>query len=112
MDKILMQKQIAAAILGQDQLVFTYKKDKVDATTGQTDTRIVVRYVTPIELDIGIVKCVQHLPEAGYRNFKLDKIVDFHRVITRSAPISEIKDAKKDAAKAAPATPAVLGVSN
>ena len=46
MDKVLMQKQIAAAILGQDQLVFTYKKDKVDAVTGKTDTRIVVRYGT------------------------------------------------------------------
>lgn len=74
MNKILMQKQIAAAVLGQDQLVFVYKRD---------NDEIVVRYVTPIELDNDHVLCAQHLPKEGYRKFKLDKIMEFHRVISR-----------------------------
>lgn len=96
MDKMLMQKQIAAAILGQNQLVFTYKKEKVDPITGKIVDQIVVRYVTPIEMrNPGEqVKCVQHLPSEGYRNFKLDKIVNFHRVLTIGMPTVE-SDAKK-----------------
>lgn len=90
MDKVLMQKQIAAAVLGQDQLVFTYKRDKVDPTTGLVDTKIVVRFVTPIELTADMVKCVQHLPEDGYRNFKLDNILNFHRVFTRGMPSTKV----------------------
>lgn len=102
MEKLIMQKQIAAAILGQDQLVFTYNKGKVDPVTGKTIDHIVVRYVTPIELEDDMVKCVQHLPQEGYRNFKLDTIVNFHRVITRSAPFSEATLAKKDQTSAGP----------
>lgn len=76
-DKGLMMKQIAAAILSQDQLVFTYEHD------GQ----VVVRFVTPICYDDPqtMVHCVQHLPADGFRWFKLDKILNFHRVISRDA---------------------------
>ncbi len=79
MDRILMTKQIAAAVLGQDQLVFVYcsKKDGVDHEE--------LRYATPIELTEEDVLCAQHLPKEGYRRFKLESIKEFHRVISRDA---------------------------
>lgn len=100
MDKVLMQKQIAAAVLGQDQLVFVYVKP---------DTKEeVVRYVTPIELDAENVLCAQHLPTEGYRKFKLDNIMKFHRVITRDPFANSSFFSKKDnvapVATTAPAT--------
>lgn len=75
LDKVLMQKQIAAAVLSQDQLCFVYVKPD--------SNEVVVRFVTPIELDAENVLCAQHLPEEGYRKFKLDNIRKFHRVISR-----------------------------
>lgn len=85
MIEMLMQKQIAASILSQDQLVFSYRHKKDDGSE-----ELVVRFATPIELDETMVKCYQHLPEQGYRNFKLDKIVSFNRVLTRGIPFVSI----------------------
>lgn len=80
MDKSLKQNQIASAILAQDQLVFTYNRKKDD---GSEET--VVRFVTPISLsDNELVHCAQHLPEEGFRNFKLDRIQSMQRVISRA----------------------------
>lgn len=80
MDKSLKQNQIASAILAQDQLVFTYSRKKDDGTE-----EIVVRFVTPISLsDDDLVHCSQHLPEEGFRNFRLDKIQSMQRVISRA----------------------------
>ena len=74
----LMKSQIKAAITSQDQLCFAYLSDK---------NEIVVRFVTPIELDRKngekSVLCAQHLPKEGYRRFSLDKIQKFHRVVSR-----------------------------
>jgi predicted DNA-binding transcriptional regulator YafY len=92
MEKILMAKQIAASILGQDQLVFTYAHKNDDGST-----EICVRYVTPIELDLENVLCAQHLPEEGYRKFKLDRIQKFHRVLTRNMFLWVDKDEAKKA---------------
>lgn len=78
----IVRKQIAAAVLGQDQLVFVYQRPEND--------EIVVRFATPIELGEDFVLCVQHLPEEGYRRFKLDNIKKFHRVITRSPLIGQL----------------------
>lgn len=80
MDDVSRQ-QIAAAVMTQDQLVFSYNHERSDGTE-----ELVVRYVTPFEMGDTMVKCFQHLPEQGYRNFKLDKIVSFNRVITRGLP--------------------------
>jgi predicted DNA-binding transcriptional regulator YafY len=80
MDKSLKQNQIASAILAQDQLCFTYNRKKDDGTD-----EIVVRFVTPISLDENdVVHAAQHLPEEGFRNFKLDKIQSMQRVISRA----------------------------
>ena len=89
MDKILMIKQIAASILSQDELVFVYKKPSND--------KIVVRYATPIELEDDTILCAQHLPEMGWRRYKLDNIQKFHRVITRNVFPGIDKDAAKKA---------------
>lgn len=77
----LILKQINAAIHSQDQLVFVYRR-------GEND--LVVRFVTPIDIrkskaNKTMVRCAQHLPEEGYRNFFLEKIEAFHRVISRDA---------------------------
>ena len=79
MEKSLKQNQIASAILAQDQLCFSYSRKKED---GSEET--VVRFVTPISLTDDIVHCAQHLPEEGFRNFKLDKIQSMQRVISRA----------------------------
>jgi len=86
LDRTILVKQIAAAVLTQDQLVFTYKHD------GQ----IVVRYVTPVSLENDSVLCTQILPEEGWRRFMLDDILNFHRVISRDV-FTKMK--KKDAKK-------------
>jgi len=91
-DKISMTKQIAAAVLSQDQLVFKYLRDTGD---------VVVRYATPIELKDDTVLCAQHLPKEGFRKFKLDKIIDFHRVISRDSFASILS--KKDTSPVDPA---------
>lgn len=92
LDKVLMQKQIAAAVLSQDQLVFTYARPETD--------EIIVRFATPLELGPDYVLCAQHLPEDGYRKFKLDNIKMFHRVVTRATFFSADKEtAKKSEAK-------------
>lgn len=89
MDRVLMAKQIAAAVLGQDQLVFVYVKPD--------NNEVVVRFATPIELNDEDVLCAQHLPEEGYRRFKLDNIKHFHRVISRDAFANSSFFHKKDA---------------
>ena len=76
MDKTLKQGQISSAISAQDQLVITYRKPD--------DDQVVVRFVTPIVLDGDMVHCSQHLPEEGFRNFKLDRIDFMQRVISRA----------------------------
>ena len=80
---INLTKQLAASILSQDQLVFNYLHKNDDGTTS-----IVVRYATPIELQNNDVLCIQHMPEEGFRRFKLNDITAFHRVITRSVNIT------------------------
>lgn len=75
----LILKQIKASIHSQDQLVFVYKRSEDD---------IVVRFVTPIDIQENksgkiIIRCAQHLPTQGFRNFFLEKIEAFHRVISR-----------------------------
>lgn len=77
MTKRLQLSQIKAAIASLDQLVFTYDHEGA----------IVTRFVTPISVneDETNVLCAQHLPEEGFRRFKLDKIQQFQRVIARSA---------------------------
>lgn len=88
MNRHLMVRQITSALLAQDQLVFKYKRD---------DNDIVVRYVTPIELSDEDVLCAQHLPEEGYRRFKLDNILNFHRVISRHIPSLVTSHTRADA---------------
>ncbi len=78
-----MLKQIQAAINSQDQLVFVYRRGEDD---------VVTRFVTPFEIKEGRedmnVRCIQHLPAAGIRNFSASKIEEFRRVISREAPIN------------------------
>lgn len=74
MDSNVLLKQIAAATACQDQLVFTYESKS---------NEIVVRFVTPLEVDGDTVLCHQHLPENGFRRFNLGKIKKFNRVTTR-----------------------------
>lgn len=88
--KNVLLTQITSSILCQDQLCFVYFHDKKD---------IVVRFVTPVELDPekGTVLCVQHLPEEGWRKFHIDQIQKFSRVITRAAPLSLEKETPESA---------------
>lgn len=90
MDRLLMSKQIAASVLSQDQLVMSYRHR--DDSGVEED---VVRFVTPIELNEEDVLCCQHLPEEGYRRFKLQNIKNFHRVLTRNVFSGIDKDAAK-----------------
>lgn len=100
MNRKILYKEIKAATLSSDQLVFVYKK---------SDTEKVVRYVTPLEIvvDAGLgdadseskakVHCIQHLPKQGFRYFFLEKIESFHRVISRDAGLASfLEDAYKD----------------
>lgn len=75
MDNKVLLRQVMAAAESQDQLVFVYLNQKDE---------VVVRFVTPIEVDGDTVLCHQHLPETGFRKFYLNKIQKFHRVQTRN----------------------------
>ena len=71
-----LDKNIQAAIVSQDQLVFTYHKPG--------DKRGTIRFVTPLRLEEGgKLLTIQHLPKSGTRRFWLNQIEDFHRVIDR-----------------------------
>ena len=73
MDKALKQNLVSSAISAQNELVFTYRSFvEPDKTT--------VRFATPMSLEGDIVKCAQHLPEDGFRNFKLDGMESIQRV--------------------------------
>ena len=88
--KNVLLTQITSSILCQDKLVIVYLHDKKE---------IVVRFVTPVELDPekGTVLCVQHLPKGGWRKFHIDQIQDFQRVIRRVAPLPLEKEIPESA---------------
>jgi hypothetical protein len=93
MDNKVLLKQIKAAEACQDQMVFVYL-DKTD--------KIVVRFVTPIEVDGDTVLCHQHLPENGFRRFYLNKIKEFKRVVSRDIFPSLDEGTKKGAPNGVP----------
>ena len=76
MDNLLKQNLISSAILAGDEIVFSYRKP-------DDDNLVVIRYATPIKIDGDTVHCAQHLPEEGFRNFKLDRIDSLYRVASR-----------------------------